>query len=287
MNPVTVWWLAIRPKTLSLSITPVIAGNCLAWADRGALLWGVALATLVAAMAIQIGTNLFNDVVDHERGADGSDRIGPRRATAEGWLSAAEVKRGAALAFGGAGLIGIYLASVGGWPILLLGLGSIAAGYGYTGGSRPIAYSASGELFVFLFFGLFAVTGSYFLQTGECSFTALAGGAALGAMAAAVLLVNNYRDLDTDRQAHKLTLCHRLERPRSRPLYAALMLIPFGLPLSDPGQLWPALLVLPVALLLSLRFFRAAPGAGLNRLLAHTAQAQLAFGLLLGVGFIT
>ncbi len=286
MNRFTAWWLAIRPKTLSMAATPVLVGNCLAWAELGRLDWAVTAATVLAALGIQIGTNLYNDAADHERGADGDDRLGPPRATAQGWFSATQVKRAAALAFGTSFVLGIYLVSVGGWPILALGLASIAAGYAYTGGPRPIAYSISGELFVFLFFGLFAVGGSYFLQTGHGSAGALFSGAALGALAAAVLLVNNYRDLDSDRRANKLTLCHRLGRPRARALYAVLLLGPFLLPLARADDLWPALLALPAAALLIRQFLHEPPGPGLNRLLARTAQLQLAFGLLLGFGFL-
>ncbi len=286
MDRFTAWWLAIRPKTLSLAATPVLLGNCLAWAELGRLRWEVAAATLLAALGIQIGTNLYNDAADHERGTDGADRLGPPRATAQGWFSAGQVKRAATLTFGISFTLGIYLVNVGGWPILALGLASIAAGYAYTGGPRPIAYSISGELFVFLFFGLFAVSGSYFLQTGHWSVAALFSGTALGALAAAVLLVNNYRDLDSDRRANKLTLCHRLGRPRARALYAVLLLGPFLLPLARANDLWPALLALPAAALLIRQFLHEPPGPGLNRLLARTAQLQLAFGLLLGFGFL-
>ncbi len=286
MHSFTAWWLAIRPKTLSLAATPVWLGLCMAWADTGVLRWDAAAATLLAALGIQIGTNLYNDAADHERGADGADRLGPLRATAQGWLSATQVKQGAALAFGLSFALGIYLASVGGWPILTLGLASIAAGYAYTGGPRPIAYSGSGEVFVFLFFGLFAVGGSYYLQTGHWSLVALAGGAALGCLAAAVLLVNNYRDLDSDRRAGKLTLCHHIGRAAARRLYAALLLGPFLLPVAGIGDFWPGLLALPAALLLIRRFWQEAPGPGLNLLLARTAQLQLFFGLLLGIGLL-
>lgn len=287
MSPFLVWWLAIRPKTLSLALSPVLVGNSLAWVDMRSLHWGVAAATLAAALLIQIGTNLYNDAADHERGTDGADRLGPRRATAQGWLTAAQVKRGAAVSFGSAFLLGIYLAAVGGWPIVTLGLASLAAGYAYTGGSKPIAYSASGELFVFLFFGVFAVTGSHYLQTLTLSGAAATAGAALGLLAAAVLTVNNYRDLDSDRRAGRLTLCHWLGRERARWLYALLLLAPFLLILHPATTPWPLLPALPFALLLVYRFYREPPGVGLNRLLAATARFQLAFGLLLSFGYLT
>ena len=287
MSPFLVWWLAIRPKTLSLALSPVLVGNSLAWTELGSLHWGVAAATLAAALLIQIGTNLYNDAADHERGTDGADRLGPRRATAQGWLTGAQVKRAAAVSFGAAFVLGIYLAAVGGWPIVALGLASLAAGYAYTGGSKPIAYSASGELFVFLFFGVFAVTGSHYLQTLTLSGAAPAAGAALGLLAAAVLTVNNYRDLDSDRRAGRLTLCHWLGRERARWLYALLLLAPFLLILHPATAPWPLLPALPFALLLIHRFYREPPGAGLNQLLAATARFQLGFGVLLSIGYLT
>lgn len=287
MTRFRVWWLAIRPKTLSLAFSPVLVGNSLAHADQGSLQWGVAAVTLAAALLIQIGTNLYNDAADHELGTDGADRLGPRRATAQGWLTGAQVKRGAAVSFGAAFLLGIYLAGVGGWPIVALGLASLTAGFAYTGGAKPIAYSALGELFVFLFFGVFAVTGSHYLQTLTLSSTAAVAGAALGLLAAAVLLVNNYRDLDSDRRAGKLTLCHRLGRERARWFYTLLLLAPFLLLLHSATPPWLLLPALPFALLLTQRFHRAPPGAGLNSLLAATAQFQLAYSVLLSIGFLS
>ncbi len=163
--------------------------------------WFVAAIALSAAVLIQVGTNLYNDVGDYERGADGSDRLGPPRASAMGWLAPADVRRAAAASFGLAMVLGAYLVSVGGWPIFVVGLASVAAGVAYTGGPRPIAYTASGELFVFVFFGLVATAGSAFLQAGHLSWAAAVAGAMIGAIAAAVLVVNNYRDLESDRQA--------------------------------------------------------------------------------------
>ncbi|MEW7977374.1 MAG: 1,4-dihydroxy-2-naphthoate polyprenyltransferase [Candidatus Sedimenticola endophacoides] len=281
------WLLAIRPKTLPLSVAPVLTGTVLAHAGGGALSIPVALATLAAAMLIQIGTNLHNDAADFERGTDTPRRLGPRRATAEGWFSAARVKRAALLAFLLALLTGSYLAWVGGTPILVLGLLSLGAGYAYTGGPRPIAYSAGGELFVFLFFGLAAVAGSFYLQRGEVHSAALAAGAALGLFAAAVLLVNNYRDLETDTQAGRLTLAHRLGRANSRRLYAVLLLLPFTLPPAlepAPGGGWLVLLALPPALSLVRRFASSPLDAGFNRILADTARLQLLYAALLCLG---
>ncbi len=276
------WWLAARPKTLTLAATPVIVGCALAFADLASLSWFTAAATLAAALLIQIGTNLHNDAADFEKGADGPERLGPPRAAAQGWLRTGQIKRGAALSFAIAFALGIYLTLVGGWPILALGLASLAAGYAYTGGPKPIAYSVSGELFVFLFFGLFAVAGTYYLQTGSVSPWSLAAGAALGMPAAAVLLVNNYRDLDNDRKAGKLTLCHHLGRAQSRRLFTLFLTAPFLLVAVDPA-IWPLLLALPPAVLLIRRFGRVPPGKALNGVLAATARQQFLFGGLLSV----
>lgn len=283
------WLLAIRPKTLGISLVPVLVGSSLAWTETSQFSWVTAIAALLGALLIQIGTNLHNDAADFERGADTKDRMGPARATAEGWFTATEVKQAAYLSFGTAFLIGIYLAWIGGWPIIALGLISLTAGYAYTGGPKPIAYSASGELFVFLFFGLAAVMGSYYIQTLTLSLNAFAAACAVGFLAAAVLLVNNYRDLDTDRIVHKLTLVFHLGRGRARILYGVLMLTPFLLPLTlSRGTLgiWLPLIALPRAVILLQRFFSTPAGPGFNQLLAHTAQLQLMFGLLLSLGLL-
>lgn len=282
------WLLAIRPKTLGISVAPVLVGSSLAQAELGTIHWLPALAALVAALFIQIGTNLHNDATDHERGADTPERIGPARATAQGWFTSAEVKRAAYLCFGLAFLIGIYLAGVGGWPIVAIGLLSLACGYAYTGGPRPIAYSATGELFVFLFFGLTAVMGSYYLQTLRLSLNAFYCACALGLLAAAVLLVNNYRDLETDQKARKLTLTHYLGKENSRITYGLFLLLPFLLPmlLSSVGTwVWLVLILLPLTLLLLRGFIREQPGPKFNSYLANTAKLQLAYSALLSIGF--
>ncbi len=280
-------WLAVRPQTLSISVTPVLVGTSLAWAESGLFHWQAALAALTAALLIQAGTNLHNDVADFERGADPPDRLGPPRATAQAWFTGAQIRRGARLCFAAAFAIGIYLAWVGGWPIVAIGLLSLLAGFAYTGGPSPIAYGATGELFVFLFFGLAAVMGSYYIQTLTWSLNGLAAAFAIGMLAAAILLVNNYRDLDTDRQARKLTLVHRLGEGLSRYLYGILLLAPFLLPafLEVQGQgYWLVLGVLPFALVMVRRFFRKTRGPGFNRILAATARLQLAFGVVLSLG---
>lgn len=287
MTELQIWLSAIRPRTLSISVVPVMVGTALAWAEHQLFAWPTLLATLAGALLIQIGTNLHNDAADFERGADTAQRLGPRRVSAEGWLKPGQVRRAAHLSFAGAFLLGLYLVWLGGWPIVVLGLLSLMSAYAYTGGPRPVAYTPLGELFVFLFFGLAAVTGSFYLQTHQWSWNALLLGAAVGLPAAAVLLINNYRDLDTDRYAGKHTLAVVVGRPAVRYLYAALLLLaPFTtLPLlgQDLGGVMLALpwLSLVAAVFLIRRLWYKSIDKRLNRLLAQTAQWQLLFGTLL------
>lgn len=283
------WLLAIRPKTLGISIAPVVAGTSLAWAETAQINWLVAIAALTGALLIQIGTNLHNDAADFERGADTGDRLGPARATAQGWFTATQVKNAAFLSFSLAFIPGVYLVWVGGWPIVILGLVSLAAGYSYTGGQKPIAYSASGEVFVFIFFGLIAVMGSYYVQTHYLSLGSFLVAVSVGLMAAAVLMVNNYRDLETDRQAGKYTLTHHLGRERAKRLYLLLMLTPFLLPVfihSRFPETWLLILALPFSLMLIYKFFTQTPGPAFNTLLAQTAQLQLFCSILISLGLM-
>ncbi len=285
-GPLGAWWIAARPPTLTIAVTPVLVGSALAWQGGAEIHWLVAAVALVAAMLIQIGTNLYNDVGDYERGADRTDRLGPPRATSMGWLTPAEVRRAAATSFGLAMVLGAYLVSVGGWPIFAIGLASVAAGIAYTGGPRPIAYSASGEFFVFVFFGLVATVGSWFLQTGRFSWAAVVAGGMIGALAAAVLVVNNYRDLESDRRSAKMTLAVRIGHARTRIEFAALVFAPFAaLPLlawltgTGPRMLLP-LAAAPIAARLAWDLCRAPINGALNSLLKRTARLELVFGLL-------
>lgn len=283
MMALNYWLLAIRPKTLLMSLTPLLVGGTLAYAKTGQFHWTPWLAALLAAIGIQIGTNLHNDVSDYERGADTPERLGPKRATAERWLSASAVRRGAFISFGISFGLGIYLVWIGGWPIVLLGLTSLLAGFSYTGGPRPIAYTPLGELFVLLFFGVAAVGGTYYLQTMTLSWGAIIAGVAIGLPAAAVLLINNYRDLQTDLKAGKKTLATYMGRPSSRYLYAFMILLPLLLALlldPDPLLRWLPWLSLPMVLWLIRQLWILPIDERLNGLLARTAQYQLLFGIL-------
>lgn len=282
------WAAAARPKTLPLALTPVVAGIGLAWAQTGRLSLGIGAATLLAAVAIQAGTNLHNDAADFERGADTPDRQGPPRASAQGWLSPRQVRWGAHLAFGVAFLLGGLLALHGGWPILAVGIAALICGYGYTSGPRPIAYGPFGELYVLAFFGVAAVAGSHYLQTLELAPSAVLLGVALGLPAAGVLMLNNYRDLETDSAAGRRTLCRILGRPWARHLYAALLALPVAILILGglPGLPWLTAGALPLGTALVSRLYRGALGAAINPMLALTALYQAAIALLALVGLV-
>jgi 1,4-dihydroxy-2-naphthoate polyprenyltransferase len=280
------WLLAVRPRTLTIAVGPVLAGTAAAGADTGRFDPAVMAAALLVAVLIQVGTNLHNDVGDWLRGADGADRIGPPRATSAGWLAPVQVERAAALAFGMAIALGGYLVAIGGWPVLVAGVASIAAGIAYTRGPRPIAYTGRGEVFVFAFFGLVAVGGSYYLQAGSLGRNAAGAGAMIGLLAAAVLAVNNYRDIAADRRAGKRTLAARFGGGFARAEYAALVLAPFALlpVLGTPTAALP-LVALPWGAWLAWSICRRPAGGWLNGLLAQTALLGLAFAGLLAVSF--
>ncbi|MDP2809355.1 MAG: 1,4-dihydroxy-2-naphthoate polyprenyltransferase [Rhodocyclaceae bacterium] len=283
------WRVAVRPKTLNLSAAPVIVGTALAWAEDASAAWLPALAALLAAALIQAGTNLHNDAADFERGNDRPDRVGPLRVTAAGWATPVQVRSAAKVAFGIAFALGLYLASIGGWPIVAIGLASLAAGWAYSGGPHPVSHTPLGELFVFVFFGLVAVGGSHWLQSGALTAASLLGGAALGLFAAAVLMVNNTRDVAGDTAAGRRTLAAVLGPARSRRIYAHMMLAPFALSpllahvvLNRPGA-WLAWGAVPWCLTL-IRRMAAAEGPALNAVLADTARAGLLYALLLTAG---
>jgi 1,4-dihydroxy-2-naphthoate octaprenyltransferase len=290
MNP-SPWIMAARPRTLSLSMTPVAVGAALAWAMQRELPWPVVLAALLGSMFIQLGTNMHNDAADSERGGDGPDRVGPPRVTAMGLLDGAAVKRGAFVCFAAAAFMGLYLIWVGGWPILLLGVLSILAGWSYTGGPRPIAYTPLGELFVVAFFGIGAVSGTYWLCTHALEPAAIEAGLAVGLLAGAVLLVNNYRDTEADTRVGRRTLAIVAGPAVSAWIYGGLMLFPFALllPIGEAlprGHVWPALIALPFAAAMIHCFVGEPRGRGFNRVLVRTVLTQLLFGVLLAAGLV-
>lgn len=290
MNPITTWLLAIRPKTLSISVSPVLVGSALAWHDVASFNPVTFVLILISALAIQIATNLYNDAKDFEKGADTESRLGPKRAAQQAWLSVEQIKRGAFISFLLAFAVGIALVWVGGWPIVIIGLLSIACGYAYTGGPKPIAYSPFGELFVLIFFGLLGVAGSYYLQAQALNVMVILASSSLGVLAAAILLVNNYRDLEGDEKVNKLTLVHYIGRLNTRKLFLIFIIYPYVLSLLlVPVYGLNILLVfisLPFAWYLIRYFLRLAITSELNQVLAKTAQLQLLFSVLLAIGLV-
>jgi len=283
--------MATRPRTLSLSVTPVVVGTALAWGMDEKVRWLAALAALIGGVSIQIATNLYNDAADWERSGDSPDRVGPPRATSTGLLTSATVKRAAAICFAVAALVGLYLVFVGGWPILVVGVLSILSGWAYTSGPVPIAYTPLGELFVVAFFGVGAVCGTYWLCTNHLPLAVIEASLAVGLLSGAVLMVNNYRDIEADRRVGRRTLAIAAGPHATIWIYAGLMLLPFALlpPLGHGlrrGSVWPALLALPLVLTLIHRFAREPRGPGFNRILAQTVQIQALFSLLLCLGLV-
>jgi 1,4-dihydroxy-2-naphthoate polyprenyltransferase len=290
-NPVRIWVMAARPKTLPLGVAPVLVGTALA----GYLHIFHPLrfiAALLGSVFIQIGANLSNDYSDAHRGADTEDRLGPVRVTAGGLVPPRQVLIATYVTFGLAVLCGAYLIAVAGWQLLLIGVASIIAGVLYTGGPRPYGYEGLGEVFVFLFFGIAAVAGSYFAQVRDFSWESLVLSAPIGLIAAAVLVVNNTRDIDTDRRADKRTLAVRIGRERSRGMYATMVLIAYPIALIPwlfgPLRAWLLLpfLTLPLAAGVIRIVSTHSDGPSLNRALAKTGQLQLFFCVLLSVGLL-
>jgi 1,4-dihydroxy-2-naphthoate octaprenyltransferase len=285
------WVLAARPATLTVAMVPVVVGSAVAQ-RLGGLRLGPALAALLGAIWIQIGTNLANDVFDFEKGADTGARLGPLRVTQAGLLTPKQVRRGMVVSFALATLCGIYLTLVAGPIVVAIGLLSIASGIAYTGGPYPLGYHGLGDLFVFLFFGLVAVCGTVFVEVGRLSGLAVAAALPVGAIATAVLVVNNVRDFPTDSQVGKRTLVVRFGRGFGVGEYLLLLalayLVPVGLLLGGVGSGWLLLPLgtLPLALPLGRAVVGSRDAALLNRTLAGTARLLLLFGLLFAVGIV-
>jgi 1,4-dihydroxy-2-naphthoate octaprenyltransferase len=283
------WRIALRPKTLWIATVPVIVATCLAWSQAGAFDPLIAAIALAAAVLMQVVSNLQNDVGYTERGGETGTRVGLPRATANGWLTIREVKRAIVLAVVAAQVIALPLMIRGGWPIVLTSISSTLAAIGYMGGPRPIAYTPYGEFTVFVFFGLVAVCGAYYVQAGTLAVATWIAGAAIGLHAAAVLLVNNFRDRAHDATTGRRTLTVVLSAAGAIRLYGVLVLLPFvlaGVLAAVTGSPWYAL---PVAALpWGWRLWRALAvtpaGAAQNALLFRTVLLEVAFGMLLAGG---
>jgi 1,4-dihydroxy-2-naphthoate octaprenyltransferase len=279
----------LRLPTLVASVVPVVVGTALAYRDFR-FRAGPALAALLGALAIQVGTNFANDLYDFQKGADGGARIGPPRVLAQGWLLPRDIQRAMWMAFGAAVLSGVYLASVAGWPVVVIGSVSIAAGIGYTKGRWALAYHGAGDAAVFCFFGFVAVAGTYFVQARFVTALAYWVAVPVGALCTAILVVNNVRDLDTDRAAGKRTLAVRLGRRGTRVEYALLLAVAFAIPLYlwSRGSLSFAALLPFAALSMAWRTRHAVltqdDGPTLNAALVDTARLHGMFGLLFAAG---
>jgi 1,4-dihydroxy-2-naphthoate octaprenyltransferase len=292
---VRIWLMAARPRTLPAAIAPVLVGTAAAIEQHGDLRRvGAFIAALIGSIFIQIGTNLANDYSDAKRGADTVDRLGPVRVTSAGLVAPRSVLIATWLAFGVAVAAGIYLAAVAGWVIIAVGLASIAAGVLYTGGPRPYGYAGLGELFVFLFFGLVAVNGSYYVQLERLDWLPFALSVSIGCLATAILVVNNVRDLETDRRAGKHTLAVRIGRRRTRVVYIVLLLVAFfvglGALLAADAPWWSVLLLAAIWALMTRAptqaVARRTDGPALNQALAQTGALLGLFSLALSVGLI-
>lgn len=281
------WLLACRPQTLGAAVVPVAVGSACASAAGGFRL-GPALAALAGAMLIQVGTNLANDVYDHEKGADTGERLGPTRAVQSGLLTSREVRLGMALAFGLATVAGAYLCAVAGWPVVLIGVASVLSGIAYTGGPWPLGYHGLGELFVMLFFGFVAVCGTAFVEAGYVPALAPFASIAVGALPTALLVVNNLRDRETDARAGKRTLAVRLGARAAKGEYLLLLGLAYAVPIGialGGGRLpaLAALLTAPLAVGLGRRILTET-GRALNEVLVATARLMVLHGLLLAAG---
>jgi 1,4-dihydroxy-2-naphthoate octaprenyltransferase len=283
---VSAWLSAARPKTLTAAAVPVGVGSAAA-ARVGHFDARATGAALLGALFIQIGTNLTNDCYDFVRGADGAGRLGPARVTAMGLIGPKGVLGAAIFSFAVAAALGAYLTAVGGWPIALIGTCSVLAGYLYTGGPYPLAYHGLGDPFVFVFFGPVAVVGTYWVQVHEVAALPVLASVPVGALASALLVVNNLRDIPTDEKAGKRTLAVKLGARFTRAQYAALVGLSFCWPLVI--AVWsqmPAALLVWLALPLAVAPWRtvaSATGAALNAALSQTARLHAACGLLLAV----
>ena len=291
MSGVRIWLMASRPRTLPAAVAPVLVGTALA----GFLHVFHPLrfvAALLGALFIQVGTNLSNDYSDARRGADAEDRLGPVRVTAGGLVPPRQVLIATYVTFGLAVLAGVYLIVVAGWVLLIIGAASILAGVLYTGGPRPYGYEGLGEVFVFLFFGLVAVTGSFYVQVEHLRWEAFALAVPVGLLAAGILVVNNIRDIESDRRAGKRTLAVKLGRRRTRLMFAVIVYLAFLLTpvtwLFGPASAWLLLpwLTLPLAAAVVRVVHNRTDGPSLNVALAQSGMLQLTFCMLLSAGLL-
>ena len=289
-GPFQTWLLAIRPRTLPAAVSPVFVGTAAAGADGGFRFFP-ALAALLGALLLQIGVNLANDYFDYVKGVDTADRLGPPRVTQSGLLSPGSVRVGLMVTVGLALVVGVYLALVGGWPIVFVGLAAVLSVLAYSGGPYPLASHGLGDLFVFIFFGVVAVCGTYYVQVLRLTPLVVVVAVPEGLLITAILVINNLRDIDTDRLAGKNTLAVRLGSLGTRVEYVLLLLGAYSVPLVlwsagvRSGYILLPLLSAPLALRM-VDAIRHTEGRSLNKVLAQTAMMVLLFSILLSLGLV-
>lgn len=285
------WILAARPKTLTAAAVPIGVAAALVAAEGGHLRLDLTVCALLSALLIQIGTNFFNDAIDFKKGADTSERLGPKRVTQSGWVTPRTVLMAGGVAFALAALLGVPLLLSGGLPILVVGLVSLFCGYAYTGGPFPLAYRGLGDLFVLIFFGWVAVGGVYYLNTGTYSLGAFVLGSQIGLLATVLIAINNLRDVETDRKVGKRTLAVLLGTSLARVEIGLLVLLPFLI-----GSYWwwdgrkaaflLPLLSIPMGIALISKVSKTAPSSTYNSFLGKAAGLHFLFGILLGLGLL-
>ncbi len=289
-SPTQIWLLAARPKTLPAAIAPVLIGIVMAHESGGFDLWA-AVAALLGAVLIQVGTNFANDYFDFKSGADEGNRLGPMRVTQAGLVSPTAMKTATTMVFLLAVLCGTYLVWRAGWPIVIVGSLAVLFGLMYTGGPYPLGYNGLGEIFVLVFFGPVAVAGTYYVQTLSFSEPAVMAGLAPGLLSVAILSVNNLRDIDGDRMAGKRTLAARFGRRFARIEYALAVIVASVIPvlmyLRYHDHQWAMLtvLVIPLALPSIAKMFFSS-GRDINPVLAATGQLLLTYSLLFAIGWL-
>lgn len=285
------WILAFRPKTLTAAVVPILCGTALLKAMNFKIHWWISLAALFSSLCIQIGTNLMNDAIDFKKGADTAERLGPMRVTQSGHFTAKQVLSMGFFFFVVAALLGIPLVVHGGWPIILVGIISLICGYIYTGGPFPLAYTGLGDLFVVLFFGVIAVCGLFYLQTGFINIESFVLGLQVGFHCTVLIAINNLRDIEGDEKVNKKTLPVRFGKTFARFEIVFLCLVPFLLSFFwfTKGLWIPTVLsflILPLALKIIKLIFDNEPSPRYNLFLAQAAALHLLFGIMLSIGFI-
>ncbi|UPO75987.1 1,4-dihydroxy-2-naphthoate polyprenyltransferase [Arthrobacter sp. Helios] len=282
------WFEGARPRTLPMAVAPVIIGTAAAF-DLGSFRWVNALLAAVVAILLQVGVNYANDYSDGVRGTD-DNRVGPLRLTGSGAAAAKQVKYAAFACFGAAMAAGLALVILSqAWFLLLVGIGCIAAAWGYTGGRNPYGYMGLGDVFVFVFFGLVATLGTTYTQAGQINAAALIGAVSTGLIATALLMANNVRDIPTDRESGKRTLAVRLGDDAARITYVMMLALALLLPLLLVGDYpWVllVLLLLPACLMPSWLMLKGKKRRSLIPVLKQTGLINLGFSVLYGLGLV-